>query len=179
MKLIPSTLIDQVEVVTGGASAAWGSDAVAGVVNFNLKQKMEGLQGTASYGISERGDSKEYKISLGTGFSFLGDRLHGAIGGDYVKNEGSPNQYSRDWGKKEYGLIANTAYATNGLPNFIISPNVRPASMTPGGLIVSGPLRGIAFGPNGAPYNFAFGQTFGTSMIGGDNAGQNLSNQTV
>jgi outer membrane receptor protein involved in Fe transport len=179
MKLIPTTLIEQVEVVTGGASAAWGSDAVAGVVNFKLKQKLDGIQGSASYGISEQGDSKEYKLSLGTGFSFFDDRLHGVIGGDYVKNEGVPNQYSRDWGKKEYGLITNNAYATNGLPNYIISPNVHPANMTPGGLIVSGPLRGIAFGPGGTPYNFTFGQTFGTSMIGGDNVGQNLSNATL
>lgn len=179
MKLIPTTLIEQVEVVTGGASAAWGSDAVAGVVNFKLKQKMTGLQGSASYGISERGDSKEYKLSLGTGFSFFDDRLHGVIGGDYVKNKGVPNQYSRDWGRREYGLLTNTAFATNGLPNFIISPNVHPANMTPGGLIVSGPLRGTAFGPGGAPFTFSFGQVFGTSMSGGDNGGQNLSNATL
>jgi outer membrane receptor protein involved in Fe transport len=179
MKLIPTTLIEQVEVVTGGASAAWGSDAVAGVVNFKLKQNMRGLQGTVSYGISEQGDSQEYRLSLGTGFSLMGGRLHGVIGGDYVKNEGIQNQYSRDWGRKEYGLITNTAFATNGLANFIISPNVHPSNMTPGGLIVSGPLRGVAFGPGGAPSNFTFGQVFGTSMIGGDNVGQNLSNATL
>ncbi len=179
LKLIPTSLIEQVEVVTGGASAAWGSDAVAGVVNFKLKTKMEGLQGTASYGISEHGDSKEWRVSLGTGFSLFDDRLHGVIGGDFVKSEGIPNQYSRDWGRKEYGLLTNTAYSTNGLPNFIISPNVHPANMTPGGLIVSGPLKGIAFGPGGTPFNFNYGQVFGTSMIGGGNVGENLSNATL
>jgi outer membrane receptor protein involved in Fe transport len=179
LKLIPATLIEQVEVVTGGASAAWGSDAVAGVVNFKLKSRIDGIQGSVSTGISEEGDAQEYRFSLGTGFAVLDDRLHGVIGADYVKSDGVRNQYSRDWGRNEYGLLTNTAYATNGLPQFIISPNVRPSNMTPGGLIVSGPLRGTAFGPGGAPYNFTFGQVFGASMIGGGNAGQNLSNATL
>jgi iron complex outermembrane receptor protein len=179
LKLIPTSLIEQVEVVTGGASAAWGSDAVAGVVNFKLKTHIDGLQGTASYGVSEQGDANEYRLSLATGFSFADDRIHGIIGGDYVKNDGVGNQYSRDWGRKEYGLITNTAFATNGLPNFIISPNVHPANMTPGGLIVSGPLKGTAFGPGGVPFAFNYGQVFGASMIGGGNVGENLSNATL
>ena len=179
LKLIPTMLVQNVEVVTGGASAAWGSDAVAGVVNFILKDRMDGIEGTIHSGISQRGDNREIRLSLAGGHSFAGDRIHLVAGGDYVKNDGIGNQYTRDWGRQEYGLITNPAFATNGLPNYIISPNVRPSSMTPGGLITSGPLRGIEFLPNGQTRQFNFGTIFGSSMIGGDNYGNNLSNTSA
>lgn len=176
LKLIPTMLVQNVEVVTGGASAAWGSDAVAGVVNFILKDRMDGIEGTIHSGISERGDNREVRLSLAGGHSFAGDRIHFIAGGDYVKNWGIGNQYTRGWGREEYGLITNPAFATNGLPNYIISPNVRPSNMTPGGLITSGPLRGLEFLPGGQTRQFNFGTVFGSSMIGGDNEGNNLSN---
>ena len=178
LKLIPTLLVNQVEVVTGGASAAYGSDAVAGVVNFRLKDRIKGFEATVQSGISQRGDNSEHRVSLATGGSFLDDRLSFTLGGDYIKNYGIGNQYSRAWGRKEVGLITNTAFATNGLPNYIVAAGVHPSLMSSGGLIVSGPLRGTAFGPNGSTYQFNFGQVFGTSMIGGDGYGNNLSNAT-
>lgn len=179
LKLIPTMLVQQVEVVTGGASAAWGSDAVAGVVNFILRDEMEGIEGTIQTGISSRGDNQEYRVALATGQSFADGKIHLVMGGDFVKNEGIGNQYTRDWGRLEYGLITNPNYATNGLPNFIISPNVRPASMTPGGLITTGPLRGLEILPNGQTRQFNFGTIFGANMIGGDNQGNHLSNTSI
>src|SRR4051812_39159163 len=59
LKLVPTLLVNSVEVVTGGASAAWGSDAVAGVVNFILKDRIEGFQGTVQYGQSKYNDAIE------------------------------------------------------------------------------------------------------------------------
>lgn len=67
LKQIPTLLIDRVEVVTGGASAAWGSDAVAGVVNLILKRNLEGVQGAVQYGQSEVGDNEETRVSLAGG----------------------------------------------------------------------------------------------------------------
>ncbi len=55
---IPTALIDRVEVVTGGASAVYGSDALAGVVNFVLKNNFEGVELSSQYGVSEFGDGK-------------------------------------------------------------------------------------------------------------------------
>jgi iron complex outermembrane receptor protein len=167
IKLIPTLLVEQVEVVTGGASAAYGSDAVSGVVNFILKDRIEGIHGTVQFGISEQGDGQEYRGSLASGFTFGGDRGRFVAGFDYLKIEGVGTQITRDWGRKEVGLITNPNFATNGLPNFIIAEDVRSAITTPGGLIVSGPLRGIAFGPNGTTYQYNFGQVFGSTMIGG------------
>jgi outer membrane receptor protein involved in Fe transport len=173
LKVVPTLLVDRVEVVTGGASAAYGSDAVSGVVNIVLKNDLTGIRGTADYGISEHGDGEEHRLSLAGGTSFANGRGHIMAGFDYVKIGGIGTQLTRDWGRRDVGLITNPVFAANGLPNYIISPNVHSAITTPGGLIVSGPLRGIAFGPDGTTYNYNFGNVFGSTMIGGEGAGQN------
>lgn len=61
---IPTDFIDRVEVVTGGASAVYGSDAISGVVNFILKDKFEGLTARAEYGISDYKDNERYLFSV-------------------------------------------------------------------------------------------------------------------
>lgn len=172
-KLIPVLLVRQVEVVTGGASAAYGSDAVAGVVNFLLKDRIEGIEGSVQFGISQRGDGQERRASLATGFTFDDGRGRFVIGADYLSLSGIGTQLTRSWGRREVGLLTNPNFATNGLPQFIISENVRSANTTPGGLVVSGPLRGLAFGPNGTTYQYDFGQVFGSGMIGGSGQFEN------
>jgi outer membrane receptor protein involved in Fe transport len=173
LKVVPTLLVDRVEVVTGGASAAYGSDAVAGVVNIVLKDGLAGIEGSASGGISEHGDGEEHRLSLAAGTHFAGDRGSLMAGFDYAKIGGIGTQLTRDWGRRDVGLITNPNFAANGLPNFIISPNVHSAITTPGGLIVSGPLRGIQFAPGGTISIYDFGQVFGSTMIGGDGAHQN------
>ena len=70
---IPSSMIDTVEVVTGGASAVYGADAVAGVVNFKLKQNFQGLELDAQYGITGHGDDREPHVSVVFGSNFADD----------------------------------------------------------------------------------------------------------
>jgi outer membrane receptor protein involved in Fe transport len=173
LKVVPTLLVQRVEVVTGGASAAYGSDAVAGVVNIVLKDDLNGIEGTAQGGISEHGDGKERRFSLAAGTKFAHGRGSILAGFDYVKIGGIGTQLTRDWGRRDVGLITNPNFAANGLPNYIISSNVHSAITTPGGLIVSGPLRGLAFGPDGSTYQYDYGQVFGSTMIGGDGAHQN------
>ncbi|MGE5564488.1 MAG: TonB-dependent receptor domain-containing protein [Bacillota bacterium] len=173
LKVVPTLLVERVEVVTGGASAAYGSDAVAGVVNIVLKDDLSGVEGTAQGGISQRGDGDERRLSLAAGTHFGGGRGRIMAGFDYVKIGEIGTQLTRGWGQRDVGLITNPAFAANGLPNFIISPNVHSAITTPGGLIVSGPLHGIAFGPGITIQHYDFGQVFGATMIGGDGAQQN------
>lgn len=67
---IPPALIERVEVVTGGASAVYGSDAMAGVVNFIMKDNFEGLEFGGQVGGSEHGDSERYNIDLTIGSNF-------------------------------------------------------------------------------------------------------------
>ncbi len=67
---IPASLIDRVEVVTGGASAVYGSDALAGVVNFIMKDDFEGVQVDVQYQVTERGDGDIWDVSMTMGGNF-------------------------------------------------------------------------------------------------------------
>jgi outer membrane receptor protein involved in Fe transport len=71
INIIPNALIQRVDVVTGGASAAWGSDAVSGVVNFVLDTRFTGIRGELQGGISSHGDDREGSLAFaaGTGFA--------------------------------------------------------------------------------------------------------------
>jgi iron complex outermembrane receptor protein len=73
--MLPQMLVQRVEVVTGGASAVYGSDAVSGVVNFILDKKFEGVKGDFQAGISKYGDSKSFRIGLAGGEDIT-DRSH-------------------------------------------------------------------------------------------------------
>ncbi len=71
---VPTQLIDRVEVVTGGASAVYGSDALAGVVNFILKDNFEGVEAGYQYGVSDRGDGGEHSADFTLGGTAVGWR---------------------------------------------------------------------------------------------------------
>src|SRR5690606_39010172 len=67
VSLLPESLVQRVEIVTGGASAAYGSDAVSGVVNYVLDKNFTGVRSTVQGGLSERGDAGNARVSLGAG----------------------------------------------------------------------------------------------------------------
>jgi len=169
LNLIPSALVERTEVVTGGASAAYGSDAVAGVVNLILNKKMEGIRAQASYGVTEEGDGQNYQASLSGGTSLFGGAGHLVFGGEFEQNKGAGDCYSRDWCSKNYVLIGNTD-RSNGLPATIQAPNGHASSMTHGGVInaaVGSPLRGIQFGPDGSPIPFIYGDYANSTYMQG------------
>jgi len=74
LNALPPALIDRVEVVTGGASAVYGSDAIAGVVNFKLKQRFQGLQFDGQWSQTGQGDGRESSAGLTAGTGFAGGR---------------------------------------------------------------------------------------------------------
>lgn len=171
--LIPTGLVERIDVVTGGASSAYGSDAVAGVVNFILKSDMEGVSGKIQYGTSDRNDAEEKIYSLNAGVSLLDDRLHVIVGGDYSSNKASGTIYSRDWASDEQWLVAYPNNRPAGIPANVFATNVTYGAQTPGSLVLTGPLAGTAFGPGGVPYRFDAGEVVGNVMIGGTNEGIN------
>ena len=75
INLFPENVIRSVETVTGGATAAYGTDAVAGAVNFILDTNFEGIRAKVSTGENDRGDGSHYEASFGAGFE-LGDNTH-------------------------------------------------------------------------------------------------------
>lgn len=177
---IPSILIERTEVVTGGASASYGSDAVAGVVNLILKKDFSGIQGDMQYGQSQKSDANEFRAALLVGGSLLDDRLHLMAAGEYFYNEGAGDQFTRDWGRRQPGLVVNPTPG-NGLPTRVITNDVHDSRQTDGGLITSGLTWGaltgtsdarlIQFAANGTPAPFTVGQLAGSQlMIGGSGA---------
>lgn len=168
---LPQGLVKRVDVVTGGASADWGSDAIAGVVNFVLDKDFTGLKGEAQGGVTTNGDDRSYKLSLTGGVKFAGDRGHFVISAEAAHNGGVTGLGSRDWynGSK---ILFNPAYtATNGQPQLLVRPNVGFATLTPGGIITTGPLKGTYFGQGGTPTQFNYGALVsGNFMQGGDAA---------
>ena len=169
----PSQLISRVDVVTGGASAVYGSDAVAGVVNFVLDKKFKGVKGEISAGLTNNGDDRNYKIDLAASFAFgPDDRGTVLISGEQLFNSGIKGDGNRSWDKRNELQMPNPNYSeTNGQPQFLILQNGSLATATAGGLIVAGPLKGTAFGKGGAPYHFQFGSIISVpTMYGGDAA---------
>lgn len=81
---IPSGLIERVDVLTGGASAIYGADAVTGVVNYVLKRNYSGLAIDAQAGVSDRGDGASYRIDATYGLNFAGGRGNITIAGGYT-----------------------------------------------------------------------------------------------
>lgn len=77
LNAIPVGLIDRVEVTTGGASAVYGADAVAGVVNLILRRGFDGVELTGRTAVTERGDGRQHQIELTAGRSFARGRLMG------------------------------------------------------------------------------------------------------
>lgn len=87
VNMIPTDLIDRVEIVTGGSSAVYGSDAIAGVVNFILKDDYEGIQLRARGGISSRGDAGSYLVSGIAGQNFADDRGNITVAAEYARQD--------------------------------------------------------------------------------------------
>ena len=170
INIVPSGLVQRVDVVTGGASAAYGSDALAGVVNFVLDHNFTGIKGEVEGGVTTYGDDRTYKIDVTAGAPFANDRGHFLLFAedDYSAGIG-PGTGSRPWTSPGEQMILNPAYtATNGQPQYLIATNVGLATSTPGGLITTTGLKGTAFGPGGVPYQLQYGSIIsGNQMVGG------------
>lgn len=180
INLFPQLLMKRVEVVTGGASAAYGSDAVAGVTNFILDDRFSGIKGLASQGVSRYGDSKTTRLSLAGGTSLLDGKLRIVGSFDFTRDTGAEGYAiggkRRAWQERARFLINNpNVSATNPAsptnPTLIVGDDVRFPFATNGGLITSGPFAGTQFLPAGATAPMVYGtnRTSG-AMSGGDGA---------
>ncbi len=166
---LPSGLVERVEVITGGASATYGADALAGVVNFMLDKDYEGFKVRAQGSRTTHGDGDAYVAGFSGGMAFSDGRGHFLVDVErgYDKGiEGKP----RDWAEPMKALIPNPAYSSDNTQPFYTTIDEAGLSIaTYGGLIISGPLRGTQFGQGGQPMPFEFGDPIsGIWMSGGD-----------
>lgn len=166
---IPSGLVQRVEVVTGGASAVYGSDALAGVVNFILDKEFTGIKANVEGGVTQAGDGENWKVGLTAGTPFADGRGHLLFSGEVTDDRGIIGN-DRSWADDSFLIMSNPNYpAASGEPQYLTVHNAALAAGTVGGLILSGPLRGTQFGQDGAPTKFNFGELVsGPIMSGGD-----------
>lgn len=173
---IPQTLIKRVDVVTGGASAAWGSDAIAGVVNFVLDDDFTGLKANLDVGNNWQLQTPDYKGEISYGTGFADNRGHAIVSGSY---ETYPDAFFQTeiQGDQMQRLVTNPAYAPgNGQPQLILANNVGLATATPGGIITGGPLKGIYFvGPDATPERFDYGNVSNDYYSNGGTSNTGLS----
>lgn len=125
LTLIPSMLVARTEVVTGGASAAYGSDAIAGVVNVILDHQLEGFKAQVDFGETGQSDGTDRHGSFAYGHGFADNKVHLLIGAEYQHQDPiGPCSKNRDWCKESWLVGTNSAYATgNGYPNYVVAPN--------------------------------------------------------
>ena len=116
LNTIPSALVESIEVITGGAGAAYGADAVAGAVNVKLKRNFEGAEVNVGYSNStEESDAQEYTVSTALGANFGDDRGNAVIGFEYGNREGMI--------KSQRAFSANATATTSFLPEGLYFPS--------------------------------------------------------
>lgn len=174
---LPQQLITRVDVVTGGASASYGSDALTGVVNFVLDTKFTGFKAEASAGQTNYSDNDNWKGSLTYGTTFAEGRGHLILSGEASDDEGLLVA-KRPWNNHGYGFVNNPSFtATNGQPRLIFGDQFSLATASWGGIInnTRGQAPGfpqgttVMFGQDGQQIPVNYGPLIsGAVMSGGD-----------
>jgi outer membrane receptor protein involved in Fe transport len=184
---MPQMLIQRVDVVTGGASASWGSDAVAGVINFVTDKKFEGFKANAQAGLSTYGDAGNTLLQMAAGSSFAGGRAHFEVSGEYAYNDGLLPRYpvgqqhtaqpniggrtiARQSGTSSYSSDSATPA---GQPRSIYGALAQGTTSAAYGLITSGPKAYTTFTAGGAAIPYDLAGSCATSAAGtlGGNVG--------
>jgi outer membrane receptor protein involved in Fe transport len=168
VNLLPQMLVERVDIVTAGASAVYGADAVSGVVNYVLDTDFEGLKTAAQWGQSGEGDADTYRLGIAGGTSVLDDRLHLLFSAERLDSDGVPNLSDRPNWEPSYLTVGD------GTPDnpYVLEQGVRFSNITTGGLILTGPLAGQMFTPDGELAAFDPGTPTASDGfgIGGDGA---------
>ena len=168
---MPQLLVQRIDVVTGGASASWGSDAVAGVINFVTDKKFEGFRMNAQAGLSTYGDAGTVMFQAAAGTAFAGGRGHFEAAGEYSYNDGllprypvslqhtaTPNiggrSFARLSGLVSYGADTGAAAAPAGQPRNSYVAITQQTQTAAYGLIESGPSAFTSFDSNGKAFKY-------------------------
>ncbi|WP_343699021.1 TonB-dependent receptor [Caulobacter sp.] len=161
--LIPAGLVQRVEVVQGGGAAIYGSEAIAGVVNYVLKRDFEGQEFTAQYGLSSRGDYPQSSLRYTGGRGWAGGRGNVAINLEWSRT-GMLTEADRPFTASAQRAVTNplNTSSSDGQPPTVYVANTRLWSYNRNGVIFAGngasPANLLAV--NGAAAQFsADGQT--------------------
>jgi outer membrane receptor protein involved in Fe transport len=148
--MLPQMLVQRVDVVTGGCSAVYGSDCVAGAVNFVLDRKFEGLKGLFQAGISDYGDRKSYRMGLAGGED-IGSHGHLIWSAEIFSQDAITDASSRPYGSISSAIVqslpTSAGSAGSATNPYTLVFGVRQNNTSPNGLIVSPAGAGGALGP--------------------------------
>ncbi len=185
---VPQMLIQRVDVVTGGASAVYGSDAITGVTNFITDRNFNGLKVNLQRGISAQNDGKSYEVGIAAGTDLFGGRGHIEASYQRRSDDGLMSD-DRDWTIPRWTVQGNggsipwhlVGYVTNATASyggaFACPPGTNQGTLNPAGCLLNGqprPLVGQTFNQNGVLSPFNFGQSgqqdglLAANQIGGD-----------
>ncbi len=142
LNFIPSILIDRMEVVTGGASASYGSGAIGGVTNILLDRDLDGGKVQVDFGTTaeDDGDDLHYGLAWGTA---IGESSHFVVGYEGQDMDSIDScAKARDWCAEGVAIQTNATYATDALPQFVIRDNSRTNQMNTQGMF---PIAGTTF----------------------------------
>lgn len=163
MNTIPSLLIRDVQIITGGASATWGSDAVAGVVNVRLDNEFVGFDANVNTGISNHSDGEQYRAGIKWGTSYADGGGHFIIGADFGDLHGIGLV------RNSRGGIAQASTLPIGNGREKVFPHVGRIDQLVGGVITSGTFADHVFEPDGSLRSRKVGNfTSGAFTSGGD-----------
>jgi outer membrane receptor protein involved in Fe transport len=148
LNTVPAPLIERIDVVTGGRSAVYGSDAIAGVVNFVMKRNFEGVEFNTNYGTGERGDADTYGMDVTVGGNFADDRGNAVLHASYF------NRSPLFADSRSFTRVALTDGIAIGAPGTLFPGG---SSSIPGLRGSFGSLGNIKFAPDGSfsPYSAA------------------------
>ncbi|MEY2854577.1 MAG: hypothetical protein RL030_1709 [Pseudomonadota bacterium] len=134
INMFPEALLARVETVTGGASAAYGTDAVSGVVNYILDTNFTGFEGRAQYGMTERSDGNNSEFALTFGDD-IGERFHLLVSASHSKQDSIETIEDREW-YQGWALMTNPATgAGTTTPRYLRLPDVLSTAATFDGVI--------------------------------------------
>ncbi len=179
MNTLPEALVERTDIVTGGASAAYGSGAITGVVNLIINKKFNGVKVETDYNISSRNDNMGYKASIALGGPIADGRGHIVASYEYARSYGINQEPFTQNTKRPWINVAtvrignpavtaaNPASVTN--PQFILVPNARLNRANQYGVVYTGPLAFSQFNADGSlrPYDRGTNVS-GTFSQGGD-----------
>lgn len=167
VNVIPTPLIERVDVLTGGASAIYGADAVTGVVNFVLKRNFEGLTLEGQYGDAQAGDFRDQQYSLTFGRNFADGRGNVTASYTFGHRPLTLATARRQSSTEVHEQVNNLA---GSVPRYVLLPGTREAFFTEGGVRFDpfNPTGG--FNGDGTPFQHGVnvGSFGGTGEIGGD-----------
>ena len=144
---IPQALVSHVDVVTGGASAVYGSQAVVGVVNFVLDKNFNGMKFNAQTGLSAYGDDESSKFTAVYGTDFADGKGHFEASAEHYFIDGIHDIANRPNGKEGYDYVGS---ATASVPSKVY-PNVGFTYASDMGTVTSaGALHFMVFNPDGS-----------------------------